>query len=78
MKHLAIDIGAESGRAVIGEIQDGRLTVREINRFANTPIHIGETLRWNDRQLVQDVWNSVKLGGSEGVGSVGIDTWAID
>ncbi len=78
MKHLAIDIGAESGRAVVGELLDGRLTVREVNRFANRPIHIGETLRWNDRQIVDDLWNSVRCGDSEGVGSVGIDTWAID
>lgn len=78
MKHLAIDIGAESGRAVVGELEKGRLEVREINRFANMPVRMGETLRWNDRQIVEDVRNSVKLGDSEGVGSVGIDTWAID
>jgi rhamnulokinase len=78
MKHLAIDIGAESGRAFVGEREDGKLMVREVNRFANEPISFGKTLRWNDRKLLADVRKSIEIGDSLGTGSVGIDTWAVD
>lgn len=77
MKHLAIDIGAESGRAVLGELRDHRLHLSEIHRFQNKPIQEGDSLFWNAPALVASVKTSLDLAGSD-IASVGIDTWAVD
>lgn len=76
MKHLAIDIGAESGRGVTGELKDGKLEIKEVARFENKPIQVGESLRWNLDQLKESVHKTV-LSNLD-CASVGIDTWAVD
>jgi rhamnulokinase len=42
--YLAVDLGAESGRVVRGTLDDGRLTVEEVHRFANRPIALPDGL----------------------------------
>jgi rhamnulokinase len=46
-RFLAFDLGAESGRAVVGTLQEGRLSLQEISRFPNTPVQVRETLYWD-------------------------------
>ncbi len=76
MSSLAVDIGAESGRIVAGELVDGRLRISEICRFANTPIRLDGTLRWDIQTLIQNVQSSINL--QQDVKSVGVDTWGVD
>ena len=46
-KHLAIDVGAESGRVMLGSLDGGELRLREVHRFANEPVRVGSSLRWS-------------------------------
>lgn len=77
MNHLAIDIGAESGRAVLGWCEDGHLKTREVFRFPNGPVRRDGTLRWDIATLEENVRKSVEAAGVD-LASVGIDTWAVD
>ena len=77
MKHLAIDIGAESGRGMLGWIEDGRLCVDEIHRFPNAPLAEEDRLYWDIDHLLHEVNVAIARAGGE-IASVGIDTWAVD
>ena len=76
--YLAFDLGAESGRAVVGHLQSGVLTVAEVHRFANTPIADGQSLRWD----VYGLWSEMRgaLSKIEGgvLTGIGVDTWGVD
>ena len=74
---LAFDIGAESGRAVLGTLEGGMLRAREIHRFPNAPVHIGTTWRWD----VEALWSEIRRGAdrvSERLDGIGVDTWGCD
>jgi rhamnulokinase len=77
---LAFDLGAESGRALVGTLQAGVLTLDEVSRFANEPVHVLGSLRWDIPRL----WHEMKraLGQAAEVSSrlesVGVDTWGVD
>jgi rhamnulokinase len=80
-RFLAFDLGAESGRAVVGTLQDGRLSLEEISRFPNEPVQIHDTLNWD----VLALHNNILKGLREYVGrygdsveGVGVDTWGVD
>lgn len=73
---LAVDIGAESGRAVVGSLSGDSLTLRETLRFANEPVSVGERLHWNPLSLLGAVRAAIADSGP--LDSVGIDTWGLD
>lgn len=78
-KVLAFDFGASSGRAIIGEIIDGKLTYKEIHRFFNGGVDMDGKLCWEFDRL----WNEVKVGIKKardcgGFDAIGIDTWGVD
>src|SRR5947209_7746549 len=50
-RYLAFDLGAESGRAILGELRSGVLDIREVSRFRNEPVHENGSLRWNILRL---------------------------
>jgi rhamnulokinase len=76
LRLLAIDIGAESGRAVVGAFDGDRLSVEEAHRFANVPVRLGGTLHWDVLRIFGDVVDGIRKAGE--VTSVGIDTWGVD
>ncbi len=76
MKCLAIDIGAESGRGIVGEIRGGKLHFEEVHRFANIPLRVSESLRWNVPELLREI--RIAIDACNGIESVGVDTWAVD
>lgn len=82
--YLAIDIGASSGRHIIGWTQDGRLKTEEIYRFKNSPItnivNGRKCLQWQHEQLFSEIINGLKRAKEIGKipYSVGIDTWGVD
>jgi rhamnulokinase len=81
VKLLAIDIGAESGRAILGTLEDGILKLKEIHRFQNGPINILGSLHWNIYHLYQEIIKSIAICVKiEKVqpDSIGIDTWGVD
>jgi rhamnulokinase len=79
--HLAIDMGAESGRAILGWMEDGALQTQEVHRFPNRPVQLPDGLRWNTLGLFDSVQESIRLAGQvtgEAPDSVGICTWGVD
>jgi len=79
--YLAIDLGAESGRAILGTLDGGRLSLSEVHRFGNGPVCLPDGLHWDVLRL----WDEIKTGIALAVGkqgraleSVGIDTWGVD
>jgi len=76
----AVDLGASSGRVLVGQVGDGRLELREVNRFANIPVRVAGVLQWDILALYRGVIEGLRAAGRE-VGqldSVGIDSWAVD
>ncbi len=78
--YLAIDIGASSGRHILGSIEDGKLELEEIYRFQNGINKIGNEYCWNIEQLFKDIKTGIKKCKELGKipKSIGIDTWAVD
>jgi len=78
--HLAIDIGASGGRHILGAIEDGKLTTKEIYRFENGAQMKGKHLCWDAAALVDHVLAGLRECGRMGIKpvSVGIDTWGVD
>ena len=77
---LAIDIGASSGRHILGRVEDGKLILEEIYRFPNGPIERRGHLMWDVEHLFREIINGLKRAKELGriPVSVGIDTWAVD
>ncbi len=77
---LAIDLGASSGRAILGTIVDGILELKEINRFSNPILEINGRLYWNLFHLYDEIIKSLKLIKADeiNISSLGIDTWGVD
>jgi len=76
---LAVDLGAESGRAVRGRLDGERLQMEEVLRFPNQPVEIGDTLYWDLLAIYAKVQAAIdKARGAGALRSVGIDTWGVD
>ena len=78
--YLAIDIGASSGRHILGCVDGGRLTTEEIYRFENNLIKTNDGLVWDIENLINEVKNGIKKCKEIGKipVSVAIDTWGVD
>ena len=80
MYYLAIDIGASSGRHILGKLENGKFELTEIYRFENGVEKRGDKLFWNVDKLFENIVNGLKECKKFGVipYSVGIDTWGVD
>lgn len=79
MRYLAIDIGAESGRAIIGELRDGKLTLKEVHRFANGGVRASNNLYWDILGLWREIKNGLRAARQSGeIDAIGVDTWGVD
>lgn len=81
MKHyLAIDLGATSGRTIIGTIDNGNVSLEELTRFDNTLIALGGHLYWDLYALYNEIIRGLQLTAQRGmdIESIGIDTWGCD
>lgn len=78
--HLAVDLGASSGRVIAGKIADGVLTLEEVHRFTNDPVMIQDSLQWNVHGLWAEILEGLRLAADkfDSIGSVGVDTWGVD
>jgi len=80
-RFLAIDLGAESGRAILGALDDGKLTLQEIHRFQNTPVRLPAGLYWDTLRLFHEIRHALTICGRERnlkLDGIGIDTWGVD
>ena len=78
---LAFDLGASNGRAILGQLENGKLTMRELHRFENNYVEMNDVYYWDLPYL----FNQLKLGllafKQANVGDldcIGIDTWGVD
>ncbi len=79
--YLAVDLGASSGRTMVGTLDDGKLTLKEMNRFWNGPTEVRGTLLWDFVHLFRNIKEGIALAKKEfgdGLASMGIDTWGVD
>lgn len=80
-KYLAIDLGAESGRAIVGLIENNNIRIEEVYRFPNKQINIQGHLHWDILSLFDEIKNGIRSAVKKGhadIKSVGIDTWGVD
>jgi rhamnulokinase len=78
---LAIDLGAESGRALLGRFDGAGVTLEEIHRFPNEPVQLVDGLHWDVLSIFREVKRGLaKATAAEagGLESVGVDSWAVD
>jgi rhamnulokinase len=79
LRLAAVDIGAESGRVLVGTFDGGRLAIEDVHRFPNVPVTVAGTLHWDALRLFGDITTGLrKAGAAGGVASVGVDTWGVD
>jgi len=84
--YLAIDLGAESGRVIHGALEDGKLHLDEVHRFANRPVCLPDglgksSLRWDVLYLWREVLEGIAhyvRGGKSVLSGIGIDAWGVD
>jgi len=80
LNFLAIDLGAESGRTVLGKLKDGELAIIETHRFPNGPVRLPDGLHWDILRL----WSEIQAGIAATIkdctwlDSLGVDTWGVD
>ncbi|MFF4910331.1 rhamnulokinase family protein [Streptomyces sp. NPDC001260] len=74
--YAAVDLGASSGRVMVGRVGPDSLELTEAHRFANRPVRVPEGLRWDVLALYGGVLDGLRAAGQ--VDSVGLDSWAVD
>src|SRR4030042_2349526 len=78
---LAFDLGAESGRTILGRLEKGRLLTRELTRFPNGPVQVLGHLHWNIYALYEEIKTGIRAGRAESgnrLTSLALDTWGVD
>ena len=80
-KYIAVDLGAESGRVMLGDVSADKITLEEIHRFSNGPFEKNGSLRWDFAKLFAEVktgiGKAVKAADGQVCG-IGVDTWGVD
>ncbi|HEY3242971.1 MAG TPA: hypothetical protein VGM03_06415 [Phycisphaerae bacterium] len=78
--YLALDLGASSGRAMLGTFDGQRLKIEELHRFPNGPLRSGAGYYWNVAQLFDEIRRALAICGSRRIrlDGIGIDTWGVD
>ncbi len=75
----AVDLGASSGRVMVGEVGQGGLRVHEVRRFPNTPVTVGGTLHWDIARLYAEILAGLRSAARQSdLASAGIDSWGVD
>ncbi len=80
-RYLALDLGAESGRAMLGTLTDGALSIEELHRFPNTPVRVLGSLYWDALRLFHEICQGLTVAGRDrrlALDGIGIDTWGVD
>ncbi len=81
LKMLAIDLGASSGRGIVGSFDGEKLTLEENHRFPNEPVTVAGTFTWDTLRIFHEIKNSIRkcaLSEDKDIKSIGIDTWGVD
>lgn len=79
--YLAVDLGAETGRAVLGSVDDDGIELREVHRFANRPVRTPDALHWNTLGLFEQTLTGLECAlaaTADPIVSLGVDSWGVD
>ncbi len=78
--HLAVDLGASSGRVIAGVVKEGRLVLEPIHRFENEVVRVQQSLQWDLLGLWREIQNGLREASAryDRIVSVGVDTWGVD
>jgi len=76
----AIDLGASSGRVIVGRVGPRTLDLDEVHRFPNAPVALPDGLHWDILRLYREVLDGLRLAGrgNDGVLGVAVDSWGVD
>lgn len=80
MSYLALDLGAGSGRAIVGTLVNNKMHLHEIHRFSNAPVKLGGTLYWNFLSLFSHIKEGIYKAVQQGyeLKGIAVDTWGVD
>jgi rhamnulokinase len=78
--YLAIDLGAESGRAITALLAGDQLTLAEVHRFSNQPVRLPDGLHWDVLRLWAEIKSGIAAASKSGgkLEGIGLDTWGVD
>jgi len=80
-RYIAVDLGAESGRVMLGIVSTDKIRLEEIHRFDNGPVDQKGTLRWDFARLLSEVktgiGKTIKQANSN-IAGIGVDSWGVD
>jgi len=76
----AVDLGASSGRVMVGRVAPNELELTEVHRFPNDPVRLPDGLHWDILRLYQEVLVGLREAtrAAEGLVSIGVDSWGVD
>jgi len=76
----AVDLGASSGRVIVGRVGPDDLALTEVHRFPNEPVRLPDGLHWDILRLYREVLTGLRSAAQRGgpLGTVGVDSWGVD
>lgn len=76
----AVDLGASSGRVMVGRVAPNELELTEIHRFPNEPVRLPDGLHWDVLRLYSEVLDGLRdaVKAADGLVSIGVDSWGVD
>ena len=81
-QYLGVDLGAESGRVMLGQIKDQQLHLNQVYRFANGPVQAADgSLHWDFPHLMQEIKKGISLAVKQSktkISGIGVDSWGVD
>ena len=79
---VAVDLGAASGRVVVGRVGPKALRLEEVHRFPNEPVGLPDGLHWDVLRLYREILDGLRIAARAGDGaaptSIGVDSWGGD
>src|SRR5213594_2447476 len=80
MNYLACDLGAESGRLMLGRLNRGRLSIEEVHRFPNVPVRVKGSMCWNIKRLWSELKNGLRKAAALKlpIASISTASWGLD
>jgi rhamnulokinase len=78
--YIACDLGAESGRVMLGRLEDGRLELEELHRFPSAAVAVLGSLRWDVLRIFEELKTGLRLLAQRKlpIGSLSVDSWGVD
>jgi len=81
IKYIAVDLGAESGRVMLGSVSADKLKLEETHRFNNGPIEENGSLRWDFEHLLSEIKTGIRKAAKQAshkVNGISVDSWGVD